>query len=79
MTGPWFVRSVGDGDTHRAHREYWTSDGLARIRPVCDPTTVFTALNRRPVAVPYYDEHRCPDCLTASRVPDRPRHLAVVR
>ncbi|APU13271.1 MULTISPECIES: hypothetical protein [Actinoalloteichus] len=79
--GPWFVRAVEDGGTHRAEAEYWTADGRVRIRPVCDSTTVFTALNREPVAVPYYDEQRCPVCLAAAPEPrtTRPRHLAVVR
>ncbi|APU17917.1 MULTISPECIES: hypothetical protein [Actinoalloteichus] len=81
MIGPWFVRTVGDGDTHRARTEHWTADGRAQIRPICDPTTLFTALNREPVAVPYYDDHRCPGCLAAAhtRAPYRPRHLALVR
>ncbi|AOS65617.1 hypothetical protein [Actinoalloteichus hymeniacidonis] len=79
MIGPWFVRSVDDGDTHRAHSEYWTPDGRAHIRPLCAPAVLFTALNRQPVAVPYYDEHRCPTCLTARRASGRPSHLAVVR
>ncbi|AOS65274.1 hypothetical protein [Actinoalloteichus hymeniacidonis] len=81
MNGPWFVRAVGDGDTHRAETEHWTTDGRAHIRPICDATTLFTALNRRPVAVPYYDDHRCPDCLAATRKPtaSRRRRLAVVR
>ncbi|ASO21952.1 hypothetical protein FHR81_005585 [Actinoalloteichus hoggarensis] len=77
--GPWFVRSVSDGDTHRAFREYWTRDGVARIRPVCDPNSVFTALNRNPVAVPYFDEHRCPTCLTTPPVAEARHRLVVVR
>ncbi|AOS64180.1 hypothetical protein [Actinoalloteichus hymeniacidonis] len=92
MTGHWFVRTVGDGDTHRAADEHWTSGGQARIRPRCDVTSVFTALNSQPIGMPFYDSQRCPDCLNDALLPirraargrrpgplPRPRHLAVVR
>ncbi|APU16070.1 MULTISPECIES: hypothetical protein [Actinoalloteichus] len=79
--GPWFVRTVDDGGTHRADHEHWTADGRARIRPICEPTAEFTAINREPIAVPYFDEHRCPRCLADALDPaaPRPRHLVLVR
>ncbi|AOS61039.1 hypothetical protein [Actinoalloteichus hymeniacidonis] len=77
MTGLWFVRSIRDGDTHRAVHERWTVDGQACIRPVCAPGAEFTALNREPIAQPYYEEQHCPRCLATST--RQPRRLAVVR
>ncbi|AOS65517.1 hypothetical protein [Actinoalloteichus hymeniacidonis] len=75
---PWFVRSVRACDTHRAASEHWTRDDRINVRPDCDPSTTFTALNRTPIALPYYDEQRCPACLTIAR-PARQRLSAVVR
>ncbi|AOS64089.1 hypothetical protein [Actinoalloteichus hymeniacidonis] len=84
MTAHWFVRTVAEGDTHRARTEHWTRDGRAHIRPLCDPTALFTALNRQPIALPYYDNQSCSTCLTTE--PARlhlihagRRHLAAVR
>ncbi|APU13926.1 MULTISPECIES: hypothetical protein [Actinoalloteichus] len=62
MSFRWFVRSLSRGDTHLGRRAEQPAPSVAAL---CDPELSFAPLNRRPLAVCFFDWQVCLDCLTA--------------